>query len=113
MSQSKNPLFLLDGARFKLSFNELECDECGHPIGRKCVPLDQYASELQGQWVALVPAENDRHLELMKMIEQRDELLAALKQLVEGRPEGWSADGWFFDWELSDAHAAIAKAEAA
>lgn len=53
--------YLLNGDRFKLSFNELCCDECGHSVGRECVPLDQYASELQGRWVALVPAENDQH----------------------------------------------------
>lgn len=59
-------IFLLDGARLKLSFQVVECDECGHANDRlTVVPLDQYANELDGRWVALVPAENNIHLKLL------------------------------------------------
>lgn len=59
--------FLLGGARLKLSFQQEECESCGASSAHfRTVPLDQYAEELQGQWVALVPAENDRHLKMMK-----------------------------------------------
>jgi hypothetical protein len=55
--------FLLDGARFKLSFHQDECPHCGEMLDDYIVrPLEQYREELNGQWVALVPAENDRHL---------------------------------------------------
>lgn len=56
--------FLLDGTRLKLSFQEVECDHCGETVHGSlvAVPLDQYADELNGRWVALVPAENDQHL---------------------------------------------------
>lgn len=55
--------FLLEGMRFKLSFQETECDKCGTMQDRLvCVPLDQYADELDGKWVSLVGAENDKHL---------------------------------------------------
>lgn len=59
-SQQNKPVeFLLDGARFKLSFNE----------DGVCHPLDQYADELSGRWVALVPAENDKHLKMVAFSE--------------------------------------------
>lgn len=74
------PVFLLDGARFKLSFNEVCCEECGTENDRVTVePLGMYANDLQGRWVALVPAEDDKHLDLLHIKKQRDELLAALK----------------------------------
>lgn len=58
--------FLLNGARLKLSFQQEECESCGASSSHfRTVPMDQYAQELQGQWVALVPAENDRHLRML------------------------------------------------
>lgn len=55
--------FLLNGARLKLSFQQVQCEDCGTMSDElRAVPLDQYADELQGRWVALVPAEDDRHL---------------------------------------------------
>ena len=55
--------YLLNGSRFKLSFQEVECSNCGHSTSEfVCRPLDQYVSELSGEWVALVNAENDKHL---------------------------------------------------
>lgn len=58
--------FLLGGARLKLSFQQEECESCGASSAHfRTVPMDQYAEELQGQWVALVPAENDRHLRIV------------------------------------------------
>lgn len=57
--------FLLGGTRLKLSFQQEECESCGASSAHfRTVPLDQYAQELQGLWVALVPAENDRHLRM-------------------------------------------------
>jgi len=44
--------FLLGGARFKLNFTSR---------GNTSL-FANYAEQLQGRWVALVPAENDRHL---------------------------------------------------
>lgn len=86
MSQQQNtqePLFLLDGARFKMSFHDVYCEECGAESDKvTCEPLGMYANNLNGQWVALVPAANDQHLELVKLIEQRDTLLAAVKLCV-------------------------------
>lgn len=73
--------FLLNGLRLKLSFHEVVCEECGAENDRvTCEPLGMYAQELNGAWVALVPAENDRHLYIEKLSDQRDELLAALKE---------------------------------
>ena len=44
--------FLMDGGRFKLNFN-----------GKgNCTTFQNLAHDLQGRWVALVAAENDRHL---------------------------------------------------
>jgi len=65
--QSGDPVeFLLNGARLKLSFQQIECEDCGSMSNHfRTVPLDQYAEELQGQWLALVPAENDRHLRMI------------------------------------------------
>ena len=58
--------FLLGGARLKLSFQQEECESCGASSAHfRTVPMDQYAEELQGCWVALVPAENDRHLRMV------------------------------------------------
>lgn len=58
--------FLLGGTRLKLSFQQFECEDCGSMSAHyRTVPMDQYAEELQGQWVALVPAENDRHLRMI------------------------------------------------
>lgn len=58
--------FLLNGERFKLSFQHNECEACGAVSSRQLVvPLDQYAQELHGRWVALVPAENDMHLRMV------------------------------------------------
>lgn len=55
--------YLLNGSRFKLSFQEVECSNCGHSTSEfVCRPLDQYVSELSGEWVALVNAENDKHM---------------------------------------------------
>ena len=48
----ENEQFLLDGTRFKLSF-----DSKG-----RVNALWNYADQLEGRWVALVPAENDCHL---------------------------------------------------
>jgi len=57
--------FLLDGARLKLSFRQEECESCGASSAHfHTAPMDQYAEELRGLWVALVPAENDRHLKM-------------------------------------------------
>lgn len=57
--------FLLDGARFKLSFQPIHCEECGAEHDKVAVePLGMYANELDGKWIALVPAENDRHLKM-------------------------------------------------
>lgn len=87
MSQQQHtqePLFLLDGARFKLSFHDVYCEECGAESDKvTCEPLGMYANDLNGQWVALVPAANDQHLELVKLIEQRDTLLAALESFAD------------------------------
>lgn len=78
--QAKDSVFLLGGARFKLSFQDIYCEECGAEHDKVTVePLGMYASDLQGKWVALVPAENDAHLYLEELKQQRDELLAALK----------------------------------
>lgn len=75
------PVFLLDGARFKLSFNEVCCEECGTESDRVTVePLGMYANDLQGRWVALVPAEDDKHLDLLHIKKQRDELLADVER---------------------------------
>ena len=77
---TKEPLFLLNGARLKLSFQQEECESCGASSAHfRTVPMDQYAEELQGRWVALIAAENDRHLELARLEKQRDELLALAK----------------------------------
>lgn len=80
MNEKKHPpepMFLLDGARFKLSFHDIHCDECGAENNRVTIdPLGMYANELQGKWVALVPAENDRHLELTKLPQKNDDLQA-------------------------------------
>lgn len=58
--------FLLGGTRLKLSFQQEECESCGASSAHfRTVPMDQYAEELQGRWVALVPAENDRHLRML------------------------------------------------
>lgn len=58
--------FLLGGTRLKLSFQQEECESCGASSAHfRTVPMDQYAEELQGRWVALVPAENDRHLRMV------------------------------------------------
>ena len=46
------PDFLLNGTRFKLNFSTRGNVDVFH----------NYASELQGRWVALVPAEDDMHL---------------------------------------------------
>lgn len=46
------PDFLLNGTRFKLNFSTRGNVDVFH----------NYASELQGRWVALVPAEDDCHL---------------------------------------------------
>lgn len=83
--------FLLNGARLKLSFQEVECDVCGHVNGEYvCRPIDQYAEELQGAWVALVPAENNRHLSMeaptlqatiAQQAERIKELEAAIKRM--------------------------------
>jgi hypothetical protein len=55
--------YLLGGARFKLSFQQAECEHCGEELDEYVVkPLDQYKAELEGEWVALVPAANDQHL---------------------------------------------------
>jgi len=60
--------FLLGGTRLKLSFQQEECESCGAASTHfRTVPMDQYAEELQGRWVALVPAENDVHLKMQKM----------------------------------------------
>lgn len=82
--EDKEQVFLLGGMRFKLDFSPEACDECGASDGYNTAvrPLDQYADELQGKWIALVPAENDRHLELVKLKEQRDELSGALRQMT-------------------------------
>lgn len=48
----QRPAFLLNGTRFKLNFS---------PRGNVDV-FHNYAAELQGRWVALVPAEDDMHL---------------------------------------------------
>jgi hypothetical protein len=46
--------FLCNATRFKLNFN-----------GQKnCTSLSYFADELQGRWVALVPAENDVHMKM-------------------------------------------------
>lgn len=110
--------YLLDGARFKLSFQEIECDECGTESPYVLVtPLDQYANELNGKWVALVPAENDRHLHMtpppdrtaeleqlrQRVAELEDERDAALARLSEER------DIW--DGMLGDAADKIAHLE--
>jgi len=46
------PAFLLNGTRFKLNFSSRGNVDVFH----------NYAAELQGRWVALVPAEDDCHL---------------------------------------------------
>lgn len=46
------PDFLLNGTRFKLNFSTRGNVDVFH----------NYAAELQGRWVALVPAEDDCHL---------------------------------------------------
>jgi cell division protein FtsB len=46
------PDYLLNGARFKLNFSTRGNVDVFH----------NYAAELQGRWVALVPAEDDMHL---------------------------------------------------
>lgn len=38
------------------------------------------------------------------------ELVEAMRQLIEGRPEGWDADGWFTADELRQARAALTSA---
>lgn len=44
--------YLCNGTRFKLSFT----------VGGACYALANFSDELGGKWVALVPAEDDRHL---------------------------------------------------
>lgn len=48
----QRPDFLLNGTRFKLNFSTRGNVDVFH----------NYARELQGRWVALVPAEDDMHL---------------------------------------------------
>lgn len=80
---TKKPLFLLGGMRFKLSFHDVYCDECGAENDEVTVaPLGMYANDLDGEWIALVPAANDAHLELLKLEQQRDELLVALEDII-------------------------------
>jgi hypothetical protein len=52
--------FLCNATRFRLNFN-----------GQKnCTSLVNFADSLQGQWVALVPAENDRHMKMVAAPQQ-------------------------------------------
>lgn len=56
--------FLAEGTRFKMAFFDNE-DDLGNPTGGTHVTcFSSYAKELDGRWVALVPAENDRHMKL-------------------------------------------------
>jgi hypothetical protein len=66
MAKQEPVAFLLNGSRFKLSFQSICCEACGAEHDRvSCEPLGMYANELQGAWVALVPAENDRHIRMV------------------------------------------------
>ena len=59
--------YLLNGRRFKLSYQSIECDDCGSESPYMLVtPLDMFEKELDQQWVALVPAEDDCHLQLLE-----------------------------------------------
>jgi hypothetical protein len=63
-AQAKPLEFLMDGARFKLNFNA---------IGN-CTTFQNLAHELQGRWVALVGAENDKHMAAQPLHEQLREM---------------------------------------
>ena len=108
--EAKEQVFLLGGMRFKLDFSPEGCDECGAVDGYNTAarPLDQYADELQGRWVALVSAENDCHLELVNLKEQRDELLAVVREIVSAQHAGPITDEMLWAWQRCKA--AIAKA---
>ena len=53
--------FLAQGTRFKLSFFEHEDDGRGN-TGTYVTCFEGFDKELDGRWVALVAAENDKHL---------------------------------------------------
>lgn len=76
------PIFLAENTRFKLCFNK----------AGNATNFHGWQSVLEGRWVALVPAEDDAHMELyafrrqslkLRQVErQRDELLDALQELL-------------------------------
>ena len=57
-NRPKRDVFLLNGCRFKMSFRE---------SGNTSI-FANHADELQGQWVALVAAEDSRHLALNELL---------------------------------------------
>lgn len=62
-------MFLCNATRFKLSFSTQGNVSC----------LQPYAKELEGRWVALVPADDGKH---MSMAAERDRLKAANAELA-------------------------------
>ena len=63
-------MFLCNATRFKLSFGTSGNVSC----------LQPYAKELEGRWVALVPADDDKHI---VMAAERDRLKAANAELTD------------------------------
>lgn len=79
------PDFLLNGTRFKLNFSARGNVDVFH----------NYASELQGRWVALVPAEDDMHLAptAAPADQVRNEALEEIALLIKLVGEDWEAFG--------------------
>lgn len=109
--QAKEPIFLLRGNRIKLDFTPKGCDKCGAVDGYNTSvhPLSLYAHELQGRWVALIPAEDDRHLRLITLRDQYIELLLALRAMVSAQHAGPITDEMLSAWQK--AKSVIAKSE--
>ena len=55
--------FLVNGTRFKMSFFQNENRDGDYIEGTHVMCFDGYEKSLDGKWVALVDAEDNRHLE--------------------------------------------------
>lgn len=89
--------YLLNGMRFKMSFFE---DEDGASY---VTCFNNFEKELDGRWVALVAAEDDRHLEAAPpspVTELEAMLYEALRAFRDGGPEGGTDfNGWHQSYE--------------
>ena len=78
--------YLCNGARFKIAFfDDGDDEEYGGDIHVKC--FNNFMSELDGRWVALVPAENDCHLKRNEYVPLSDARIISLAYDCNAMPE--------------------------